>query len=170
MFCGWPCFLPLRTWPNRIGKGHHKMGAGQGRAQSVDLGVAENWKPTIGNLIHFECLSFSPINFGFPFNIQVPHCTKAKLYCWFLGDDIWWMPRFSCDSNHPFFRNADSRKVWNQDVSSMVVLLFHNHSIKSPVYPKKHIHQGFLYPYLSFNVNPPYSSGIPINIYIYKRP
>jgi len=49
----------------------------------------------------------------------------------------------------------------------MVVLLFHNHSIKSPVYPKKHIHQGFLYPYLSFNVNPPYSSGIPINIYIY---
>jgi hypothetical protein len=30
------------------------MGAGHGRAQSVDLGVAENWKPTIGNLIHFE--------------------------------------------------------------------------------------------------------------------
>ena len=41
MFCGWPCFLPLRTWPNRIGKGHHKMGAGHGRAQSLDLGVAE---------------------------------------------------------------------------------------------------------------------------------
>ena len=54
----------------------------------------------------------------------------------------------------------------------MLVRWWFCYSIIIPLNPqyipkKNYIHQEFLYPYLNFNVNPPYSSGIPINKYIY---